>query len=181
MCAAATALAVPVASAAQTPTQDAVKGSGTTTGGFFGQFEFDARSGPSGENPSGQVSVSGGIQLSGPVTCLAVTGNLAVFNAQTSLGVVTFQVTDGPPPQPDRILGLASGLAEGRPAGDCSPPQTGLSETVGSGDIVVVDAQPLPTSKDQCENGGWQTYGGFKNQGDCVSFVASGGKNPPGS
>ena len=37
----------------------------------------------------------------------------------------------------------------------------------------------LPTSKDQCKNGGWQAYGVFKNQGDCVSYVASGGKNRP--
>jgi hypothetical protein len=40
---------------------------------------------------------------------------------------------------------------------------------------------PLPTSKDQCKDGGWQTYGVFKNRGDCVSFVATGGKNPPGA
>jgi hypothetical protein len=33
--------------------------------------------------------------------------------------------------------------------------------------------------KDQCKNGGWLNYGVFKNQGDCVSFVATGGKNPP--
>lgn len=33
--------------------------------------------------------------------------------------------------------------------------------------------------KDQCKNGGWQSTG-FKNQGDCVSFFATGGKNPPG-
>jgi hypothetical protein len=39
---------------------------------------------------------------------------------------------------------------------------------------------PLPTSLAQCMNGGWKTYGVFKNQGDCVSFVASGGKNPSG-
>lgn len=37
----------------------------------------------------------------------------------------------------------------------------------------------LPTSPDQCKNGGWQTFGIFKNQGDCVSYVATGGKNPP--
>jgi hypothetical protein len=36
-----------------------------------------------------------------------------------------------------------------------------------------------PTSKDQCKNGGWRTYGVFKNQGDCVSFVATKGKNTP--
>jgi hypothetical protein len=38
---------------------------------------------------------------------------------------------------------------------------------------------PLPTGKDQCKDGGWQTFGVFKNQGDCVSFVATRGKNAP--
>jgi hypothetical protein len=38
----------------------------------------------------------------------------------------------------------------------------------------------LPTSKEQCMNDGWKNFPAFKNQGDCVSFVASGGKNPPG-
>ena len=38
---------------------------------------------------------------------------------------------------------------------------------------------PVPTNKDQCKNEGWMTMGHsdgtqFKNQGDCVSFVASG-------
>jgi hypothetical protein len=37
-----------------------------------------------------------------------------------------------------------------------------------------------PSSADQCKQGGWQTFGSFKNQGDCVSFVATGGKNEPG-
>jgi hypothetical protein len=41
---------------------------------------------------------------------------------------------------------------------------------------------PTATSKDQCKNGGWQNFNdgsgnGFKNQGDCVSYVASKGKN----
>lgn len=38
-----------------------------------------------------------------------------------------------------------------------------------------------PTTKDDCKKGGWQSYtsapGPFKNQGDCVSYVATGGKN----
>jgi hypothetical protein len=29
-----------------------------------------------------------------------------------------------------------------------------------------------PTSTAQCKNGGWRTFGTFKNQGDCVSSVA---------
>ena len=36
-----------------------------------------------------------------------------------------------------------------------------------------------PTNKDQCKHGGWENYPQFKNQGDCVSFVATDGKNPP--
>ena len=39
--------------------------------------------------------------------------------------------------------------------------------------------RPLPTDKDQCKHGGWEAFGVFKNQGDCVSFVATGGKNRP--
>jgi hypothetical protein len=34
-----------------------------------------------------------------------------------------------------------------------------------------------PTSKDDCKKGGWQTFDTprkFKNQGDCVSYVANG-------
>jgi hypothetical protein len=39
-----------------------------------------------------------------------------------------------------------------------------------------------PTALDQCKNGGWQDYTDasgtpFKNQGDCVSYVATGGRN----
>jgi hypothetical protein len=36
-----------------------------------------------------------------------------------------------------------------------------------------------PTSKAQCMHGGWKNFPQFKNQGDCLSFVATGGKNPP--
>ena len=42
-----------------------------------------------------------------------------------------------------------------------------------------VSFTPLPDSKSQCVKGGWESYGIFKNQGDCVSFVATVGKNPP--
>ena len=41
-------------------------------------------------------------------------------------------------------------------------------------------APTVPTSREQCEKGGWQAFGGFKNQGDCVAYVVTGGKNPAG-
>ncbi len=40
-------------------------------------------------------------------------------------------------------------------------------------------APSLPTAKQQCMNGGWKAFSGFKNQGDCVSYVATGGRNQP--
>ncbi len=40
------------------------------------------------------------------------------------------------------------------------------------GDIVVTDAQsPLPTTKEQCKNGGWRNFPEFKNQGQCFKLV----------
>jgi hypothetical protein len=53
-----------------------------------------------------------------------------------------------------------------------------VAEVIG-GQIRIVDAPPLPTSADQCKNGGWRNFGSaFGNQGACVSFVATRGKNP---
>ena len=49
----------------------------------------------------------------------------------------------------------------------------------GPQDFVVTDAHPLPSTKAQCKNGGWRDYGVFKNQGDCVSCVATKGKSAP--
>lgn len=44
--------------------------------------------------------------------------------------------------------------------------------------FVRVDSLPRPASKDLCKNGGWRSFAVFKNQGGCVSFVAT-GKSPP--
>jgi len=52
--------------------------------------------------------------------------------------------------------------------------------TIGvGGNDTTYDFENGPTSKVDCVKGGWRSYGSFKNQGDCVSFVATGGKNPP--
>ena len=170
------ALVLPSVSSAQAPTQDSVVGSGTAD--FWGAFEIDVRSGPSGENPTGNVSFDFPQIVPGSVSCLAVRDNVATFNVQsTGFGLITFEVTD------NAGLGTADvirGIPTGRSASDCSPLTEGaVSGSVNTGDLVVVDAPPLPTSKEQCKRGGWQAYGVFKNQGDCVSFVATGGRNHP--
>lgn len=52
----------------------------------------------------------------------------------------------------------------------------------GDGIGAACDTQELPLTKDDCKQDGWNRFDGtatFKNQGDCVSFVETGGKNPP--
>ena len=53
-----------------------------------------------------------------------------------------------------------------------------------AGTVTVNTVPPpvvLPTNKEQCMKDGWKTFTNpkFKNQGDCVSFVATKGKNQP--
>lgn len=157
---------------AQTPAKDSVTGSGVSNiPGCSGPFDVNAQSGPSGENPTGQLNC--GTLFSGPVTCLNVNGNVALLTVQDSVfGQVGVRITDGGP-MADHLEAL---LGAG-----CPTPLTSYLDFDFTGDIVIVDAPPLPTSKDQCKNGGWQTFGVFKSQGDCVSFVATTERNGPGA
>ena len=69
------------------------------------------------------------------------------------------------------------------PDGDVNEQEPGEPTVIDQTAVVdqpCTDARPKePTRLDQCKNGGWRTFPGFKNQGDCVSFVATHGKNPP--
>ena len=161
------------AAGAQTPAQDSVVGSGSTSNGF--EFDIDVRSGPGGENPTGEVSFrfSGdGVFFAGTVTCLSVDGSLALIRVQTSqFGVVGLEVTDSPTGDLIRAIPVSTPTP-------CVPFPGMVDFPVSSGDVVVTDAPELPVSKAQCKNGGWRTYSVFKNQGYCVSFVATGDRNP---
>ena len=52
-------------------------------------------------------------------------------------------------------------------------------DTVTGKPYILSRGPTRPTGIDQCKNGGWRNFPGFKNQGDCVSFVATKGRNPP--
>jgi hypothetical protein len=131
--------------------------------------DLNATSGPSGENPSGQVAFHTitGLRFLGPVTCLAVSGHTATINFRdtgTLFGLIlTVQAVDN---QPD-TFGVGP---VGRAPTDCSPFSPSFVGALSNGDITVVDAQPLPTTKAQCRHGGWKLFG-FKNQGRCIRSV----------
>ncbi len=45
--------------------------------------------------------------------------------------------------------------------------------------IIIIVPPPMPTDGSQCKKDGWEQYGVFNNQGDCVSYVATDGRNQP--
>ncbi len=49
-----------------------------------------------------------------------------------------------------------------------------LTATTGAGAAKISESSNIPSTKDQCKNGGFSSFG-FKNQGQCVSSVASSG------
>jgi hypothetical protein len=156
--------------AAQVTPRDSVSGHGFLAFGA-GQgpceLEVDAQSGPSGEEPSGHTLCTPLPGAPGSnVTCLNVQGNVALMTVvRPDTGSVgSFRITDNGPGVLD--------VVEGNFGPGCPTPQSFYFNLgLVSGDFVVVDAPPL-TTLDDCKRNGWTRYGVFKNQGDCVSFVA---------
>jgi hypothetical protein len=166
---------------AQVPTQDSVVASGFS--GLFTNIDTNVTSGPNGENPTGHAELDAAGQhfASASITCLSVSGTTAVVGGSlqpNSLGFAGFVETlvdNGPA---SAVLDEFNAVGTSEVPTVCPPPSPFISLLFG-GDIVVVDAPPLPTSTEQCKNGGWQNFDVFKNQGDCVSFVATDGNNSP--
>lgn len=159
----------------------------------FTDITADAHSGPAGESPTGTMQwrerFLGDFRVSeAQVTCLSVVGKTAVIGVTGttlfsrlgfSLQVAgLIRVTDGGGPASGQdtfefdINAQQAGPALPGPT-DCSAFPTGRPvHRNDGGDLIVTDVAPLPTSKDQCKNGGWGNYGAsFKNQGQCVTFV----------
>jgi hypothetical protein len=152
--------------------EDFVVGSFSTGGG---SFTIDAHSGPSGEDPTGEVRVVTGLGAArGRVTCLNVAGNRATIGIEFPPGIGSgfFFVEDNDGAGHDRQGGVATSEV---PSVCPANPSTTLLP-ISRGDITVHDAPAFPTSKEQCKNGGWRQFG-FKNEGRCVAFVNRGPKH----
>jgi hypothetical protein len=80
------------------------------------------------------------------------------------------------------------------PADDCTIVVTEVLNATASGEVcqtldnventppVTVCADILPGPEDpetDCKKGAWEDWGVFKNQGDCVSYIATNGRNAP--
>ncbi|MBA3261187.1 MAG: HYR domain-containing protein [Thermoleophilaceae bacterium] len=111
---------------------------------------------------------------------LTVPSGIAVNASGLSGARVTYSIsaTDNLDTSPDVTCNPPSGstFPVGTTIVTCTATDDSGNKTTKSFNVVV----RLPTSKQECKNGGWRNFGSvFKNQGDCVSFVATGGKKPP--
>src|SRR5262245_60162644 len=170
------ALALPsISGAAPPPTptfQDTAKASGDNLLlDDFSAFDIhiDAFSGPSGQDPGGQVSFGfnpllGVEPVTGPVTCLNVAGNTAVmtvagpFASFPNFLAFTVKVVDNGgsgldrfqyfpiPPENSQYLDCRA-----NPPTDFGGPLIGRAE--------VFDSPPSPTSRTQCQHGGFAQFG----------------------
>jgi hypothetical protein len=70
------------------------------------------------------------------------------------------------------VLGIGANVGSFNPGYDVGVDGIEFNDTTWNFEIPP----PMPSTKDDCKNGGWESYGVFKNQGDCVSWVATGGK-----
>ena len=90
------------------------------------------------------------------------TGNLPGVSHYTEVAVLEGTVNLAQAASPESGVQIAQGTT-GTVAGGNAP----------NGHKREFPCSPPPTSADQCKDGGWRTFGncGFKNQGQCVSFV----------
>ena len=101
--------------------------------------------------------------LSGPVT-IHMPGSPAIISVPTGSTAKLSVLATGEL-QIQNIAGSAS----------ISVTVGNMTTLVRAGGSYLVPA--LPTCTDQCKHGGWKSFGSFKNQGDCVRFVTTKGKN----
>jgi hypothetical protein len=198
------ALALPGSAAAQAPTQDSVTSqSGFPFDVHLDASSGPLGENPTGI-VSWHAGGGLGPTWFGDVSCLSVSGNAAIIGFGDGYFDYVFsqiywiagliRVVDNGPGLDDTFEWVE--LQTGEPSrtfppvgdplpgpADCSSFPAGgqilsfpLFENFPelAGDIVVTDAQPFPTSKEQCKNGGWLNFPEFKNQGECVAFVNQG-------
>ena len=168
---------------------------------FIGQFDVGAGGALSPKSPpivlaspgAGAVAVSpdgGSVYAPGVITGFCQGGD---FVSQYDVGAGGALAPKSPATVPagDKPVGVAVSPEGGSvyTANQCSDdvsqydvgaggalapksPATVPAGDVASG-VAVSPAKRLPTSKEDCKNGGWRDFG-FKSQGQCIRFVQNG-------
>ena len=79
---------------------------------------------------------------------------------------------------PDAAAQTSTPTRTNTPAVTTTPTATGTAAVSATATRTPTVAVGAPTTTAQCMNGGWRNFTNptFKNQGDCVSFVASQGR-----
>jgi hypothetical protein len=158
----------------------------------FVELTADAHSGIAGQDARGTMtwserSLGDFVENEARVTCLSVAGQVATVGVEGTrtyarvgitvpiAGLIRVEDGGGPSSGEDAFqfdIQQASPPFEPLPGPtDCSvPPAETPTFRNDGGDLVVTDTQPLPTSRDQCTNGGWQTYG-YARYEQCLRAV----------
>lgn len=149
-----------------------------------------------GNSQNGQAWVDTGIVLAPGVSVTVTAAGTACIDPQpvycsgpNGLGFTFYNSSLPTAPVGSLIGRIAGGTPFAIGAGPTTfsgsgPLQFAQNDSVGqsynnSGSFAVTITFTL-TSTDACKDGGYQHFAGlFKNQGDCVAFVATDGKNPP--
>lgn len=157
---------------AQTGTLDTATATGSSGNGAFSNINISASSTPTGQNPSGSVKYDAfnfgtTFHISGPVTCMSVTGpdrgagkpgspTTAVINdvedstASLPGQVVTTQLVDNGGGGLDIMSAAAF---QGRTPTDCSPLLTpNLISPLSNGRAIVFDAPPCNPNAQNNQN-----------------------------
>jgi len=95
----------------------------------------------------------------------------AQVTAGTQYAIVS-HLTEPGPSEYFLSLGANNPYLSGAEWRSTNPPTVWHEEESDLAFKTYVEPQQIPTSKEQCKDGGWKNYGTmFKNQGQCVSFV----------
>jgi hypothetical protein len=140
-------------------------------------IQVEASSGPAGEDPGGQVTFGFNPlfevePVTGPVTCLDVTGNTAVMTVAGRFAAFV-KVVDNGGSGLDRFqyFPVPPGHSQDLDCRANPPTDFGGGPLIGRAEVF--DSPPPPTSKRQCMNGGFARFG-FRSGGQCIAFVNHG-------
>jgi hypothetical protein len=149
-------------------TDDEASEAGADTGAFT-----VTRTGPVSSSLTVNYTITG--TATNGVDYVVISGSVVIASGSSS-GTITITPVDDAIEESNETVTLTVVAGAGYVVGSNNADTVEIADNDGPAPPVTA---LLPTTKDQCKKGGWQTFGVFKNQGDCVSFVATEGRNPP--